>query len=206
MSEKMRKLFMQDWFFIVILAVMGAAILTSDNIYLSNGVGSVNPVSMVLFLKERDWVTLSSLGVGFFLARLLEAPMVGVLDIGGGMMVSIGTFFAGMIGIFGYEFIMDNFVLSLIVGAILGAGMGIAIMAIRKLIPAGITAGGSDIMMGVGHSMSTYMAPLFIICALGVSIPIGIFAAIGGAIFFAMKKNPVGGVIMGMFVASFIWA
>ena len=70
MSEKMRRLFMQDWFFIVILAVMGAAIITSDNIYLSNGVGSVNPVSMVLFLKERDWVTLSSLGVGFFLARL----------------------------------------------------------------------------------------------------------------------------------------
>lgn len=201
----MKKLFMKDWFFIVILAVMGSAFFATNNMFLAHGVGSLNGVTQNLYLSERDWITMGSMGVGFVLARLLEGPMVGVLDIGGGMMVTVGAFAPSMVALMGFEFVLDNFVLSLIVGAVIGAAIGVFIMTIRKLIPAGITASGSDIMMGVGHSMSAYMGPLFIICALGVSIPIGIFAAVGGAIFFAMKKNPVGGIVIGMFIASFIW-
>ena len=163
-------------------------------------------VTSNIYLSERDWITMGSMGIGIYLARIMEGPMVGLIDIGGGVMVGIGTFLVAMTGMLGFEFILDNFYLSLLVGGILGLIQGSAIMLIRKLIPAGITASGSDIMMGVGHQMSAYMGPLFIICALMVSIPMGICAAIGGAIFFARGKNEVGGIIIGLFIAALIWA
>ena len=206
MGKKLKDLFMQDWFFIVIMAILGAGVYTTTNMYLTYGVGTFNMVTSNIYLSERDWITMGSMGIGIYLARIMEGPMVGLIDIGGGVMVGIGTFLVAMTGMLGFEFILDNFYLSLLVGGILGLIQGSAIMLIRKLIPAGITASGSDIMMGVGHQMSAYMGPLFIICALMVSIPMGICAAIGGAIFFARGKNEVGGIIIGLFIAALIWA
>ncbi len=60
-------------------------------------------------------------------------------------------------------------------------------------------------MMGVGHQLSLWLGPLFLLSALGLSIPVGVCGAIGGAIFYKMDKNIVGGIIIGMFIASFIW-
>lgn len=205
MEKRMKDLFMQDWFFIVLMALLGAGVYTATNMYLTYGVGTFNDVGMNMYLAEKDWVTLGSMGVGFLIARTLEGPMVGLLDIGGGVMVGIGAFMVSMTGVLGFDFILNSFILSLLVGAAFGAIQGSLIMLIRKVIPAGITASGSDIMISVGHQMSLYMGPLFIICALSVSIPIGICAAIGGAIFFALGKNEVGGVVIGIFLASFIW-
>jgi len=78
-------------------------------------------------------------------------------------------------------------------------------MGIRYLVPAGVQAGGSDIMMGVGHQLSSWLGPLFLIAALQASIPVGICGAIGGAAFYMSGKNVVGGIILGMFIAVFIW-
>ena len=150
---------MQDWFFIVIMAILGAGVYTTTNMYLTYGVGTFNMVTSNIYLSERDWITMGSMGIGIYLARIMEGPMVGLIDIGGGVMVGIGTFLVAMTGMLGFEFILDNFYLSLLVGGILGLIQGSAIMLIRKLIPAGITASGSDIMMGVGHQMSAYCCP-----------------------------------------------
>ena len=206
MEKKLKNLFMQDWFFIVIMAIMGAGVYTTSNMYLTYGVGTFNMVDAQIYLSERDWMTMGSMGIGIYLARIMEGSMVGLIDIGGGVMVGIGMFLVGMTGILGFEVVLDNFYLSLLVGGLLGMVQGTVMMLIRKLIPAGVTASGSDIMMGVGHQISSYMGPLFILCALMVSIPMGICAAIGGAIFFARGKNEVGGIIIGMFIAALIWA
>ncbi len=206
MEKKLKNLFMQDWFFIVIMAIMGAGVYTTSNMYLTYGVGTFNMVDAQIYLSERDWMTMGSMGIGIYLARIMEGSMVGLIDIGGGVMVGIGMFLVGMTGILGFEVVLDNFYLSLLVGGLLGMAQGTVMMLIRKLIPAGVTASGSDIMMGVGHQISSYMGPLFILCALMVSIPMGICAAIGGAIFFARGKNEVGGIIIGMFIAALIWA
>ena len=206
MEKKLKNLFMQDWFFIVIMAIMGAGVYTTSNMYLTYGVGTFNMVDAQIYLSERDWMTMGSMGIGIYLARIMEGSMVGLIDIGGGVMVGIGMFLVGMTGILGFEVVLDNFYLSLLVGGLLGMVQGTVMMLIRKLIPAGVTASGSDIMMGVGHQISSYMGPLFILCALMVSIPMGICAAIGGAIFFARGKNEVGGIIIGLFIAALIWA
>ena len=180
---------MQDWFFIVIMAIMGAGVYTTSNMYLTYGVGTFNMVDAQIYLSERDWMTMGSMGIGIYLARIMEGSMVGLIDIGGGVMVGIGMFLVGMTGILGFEVVLDNFYLSLLVGGLLGMVQGTVMMLIRKLIPAGVTASGSDIMMGVGHQISSYMGPLFILCALMVSIPMGICAAIGGAIFFDVNSE-----------------
>ncbi len=203
--SKMRQLFMKDIMFIPLLAIMGAGVFTTIYVYMTYGVGSFNGVAQNVFVNERNWAAMSSMGVGFVIARVLEGPMVGLLDIGGGMMVTLGCFAPAMIASFGATWILENFVASLVCGAVLGAVEGVIIMAIRKLIPDGITAGGADIMMGVGHQMSQYMGPLFIICALKVSIPLGVAAIVGGAIAYAKGSNVLGGVVIGMFLSSFIW-
>ena len=203
--ENLKKLFMKDWMFIPLLAVMGAGVFTTIYMYKAHGVGSFNGVAQNIFINEKNWAAMSSMGVGFVIARVLEGPMVGLLDIGGGMMVTLGCFAPAMIASFGFEWILDSFITSIVTGAVLGALEAVIIMAIRKLIPDGITAGGSDIMMGVGHQMSQYMGPLFIICALKVSIPLGLAAVVGGAIAYWKGSNVLGGIVIGMFLSSFIW-
>lgn len=196
---------MKDWMFVPLLAMMGAGVFTTMYMYMAHGVGSMQGVAMNIFINEKNWAALSSMGVGFVIARVLEGPMVGLLDIGGGMMVTLGCFAPAMLASFGFEWILNNFFASLICGAVLGAIEALIIVGIRKLIPEGVTAGGSDIMMGIGHQMSQYMGPLFIICALQVSIPLGVCAVIGGAIAYWRGSNVIGGIVIGMFLSSFIW-
>ncbi|MBR2746572.1 MAG: DUF4310 family protein [Erysipelotrichaceae bacterium] len=206
MSEKIKGLMMKDWFFIPLMALLGAGVFTSNFLFFKFGAGCLQGVMFIGMMQTKDWISLSSMGVGIVIARILEGPMVGLLDIGGGMMITIGLFAMGLVAQLGAEWVLYNFIASLVVGALLGALEGILIILVRKLIPDGITASGSDIMLNVGYEMSRYMGPLFIICALGVSIPVGIFAAIGGAVAYAREKNILGGIIIGIFIACFIWA
>ena len=90
-------------------------------------------------------------------------------------------------------------------GGVIGLVIGLIVMGVRKLIPSGVTAGGTAIMMGVGHQLSNFLAPLFLLSALQYSIPIGIFGALGGIIFYINGKNCVGGIIIGMFIGAFFF-
>ncbi len=206
MMENMRKLFMKDWFFIPLMGLLCAGVFGTTHLFLKYGTGTFNIVTNNIYLAERDWLTLSSMGIGIYLARVLEGPMVGLMDIGGGVMAGVGGFVVALVGVLGFGWIYDSFILTLLVGLAVGLAQGAIVILIRKLIPDGISASGTDIMMGIGHQISSYMGPLFIICALQVSIPVGIAACIGGAIAHLKGSNVIGGIVIGMFLACFIWA
>lgn len=203
--EKIRALFLKDWFFIVIVMMMCAGIVGGTHMYLNYGTGYMNELVGGQLLLTGDYAQAAGFGGGFLLARVLEGPLVGILDIGGSLMMGVGCGVIGIMYSMGLGWIMDNFVTSILAGAVIGATIGIVIIAIRRLVPSGIQAGGSDIMMGVGHQLAQWLAPLFLISALGTSIPLGVFGAIGGAVAYKFDKNLIGGIIIGMFIAAFFW-
>lgn len=201
-----RKLFMQDWFFLPLMAMLGAGVFTTNYLYFTYKAGSLQGVAFIAMMESKDWIGLAGMGIGLVIARILEGSMVGLLDIGGGMMITVGAFAMAIIGQSSFEWILYSLPASLICGAVLGAAEAVLILLVRKFIPAGVSAGGTDIMMDVGYKMGEFMGPLFIISALSNSIPMGICASIGGAIAYARGKNIIGGIIIGILVACFIWA
>ena len=203
--EKMKKLFMNDWFFIAIMVLMCAGVMGGVHMYLTYGTGYMNVLVGGQLLQSGDYAQAAGFGGGFLLARILEGPLVGILDIGGSIMMGVGCGLVGIMYSIGLGCMVENFIMSLIAGAVIGACIGLIIMAIRKLVPNGVQAGGSDIMMGVGHQLANWLAPLFLISALATSVPLGVFGALGGAVAYKFDKNLVGGIIIGMFIAAFFW-
>ncbi len=203
--QRFKDLFMKDWFFFVIAACICAGVVGSAHMYLIEGTGYMNGLTGALLLKEGDFTTAAGFGGGFLIARILEGPLVGLIDIGGSMMHGVGCGVVGLLYSVGLGFLVDNFALSIITGAVIGLAIAAVVMGIRYLVPSGIQAGGSDIMMGVGHQLSSWLGPLFLISALSVSVPIGIAGTIGGTLFYLKGKNIVGGIIIGMFIAAFFW-
>lgn len=202
---KLKELFMKDWFFFVISAAIVAGVMGSVHMYMIHDTGYMNSLTGALLLKQGDFATAAGYGGGFLIARILEGPLVGIIDIGGGMMHGVGCGIAGLLYAMGLGFLIENFFLSVITGAVIGLGIAAIVMGVRYLVPSGVQAGGSDIMMGVGHQLSAWLGPLFLISALAASIPIGVFGAVGGAAFYLKGKNVVGGIIIGMFIAAFFW-
>lgn len=203
--EKMKNLFMKDWFFIIICATICAGVVGSAHMYMVENTGYLNELTGGLLLKEGDYATAAGYGGGFLIARVLEGPLVGLIDIGGGMMHGVGCGIVGLLYSMNLGFLVENYFLSILTGALVGVVISLVVLGIRYLVPSGVQAGGSDIMMGVGHQLSSWLGPLFLISALSVSIPVGIFGAIGGTAFYLKGKNVVGGIIIGMFIAAFFW-
>ncbi|WP_202709779.1 DUF4310 family protein, partial [Sporosalibacterium faouarense] len=141
---------------------------------------------------------------GFLIARILEGPLVGVLDIGGSLMTGVGIGIPALMLASGVRAPIDNFLLSLITGAGIGLVIGGVIILVRKLMPQGIASSGTNIMMGAGNATGRYLGPLIIISAIQYGIPAGIGSFIGAAIFYKLDKPIAGGAILGaMILASF---
>lgn len=203
--KKMNELFMNDWFFIAVCALITAGVLGSTHMYMAYNTGYLNEIVGGQLLKAGDYASAAGFGGGFLLARILEAPLVGILDIGGSLMMGVSCGIAGLMYEMGLGWVIENFIASILAGALVGAVIGLIIIVIRKLVPNGIQAGGADIMMGVGHQLAEWLAPLFMISALSTSIPLGICATAGGAIAYKFDKNIVGGVLIGVFIGAIFW-
>lgn len=206
--KKFREFLMNDVTFIILMVMISAGVMASTNLFVTDGVGAMASVSLITMLEagveSGDWAVLIGFSGGFLLARVLEGPLVGILDIGGSIMAGVGFGMFGLIASTGFgSTILTSFTFALAAGAIVGLGLGLIIMGIRKFIPSGVTAGGTDIMMGVGHQMGAWLPPLILISALQANMIMGIAAAAGGAISFLRGKGMMGGIILGMFVAAF---
>jgi uncharacterized protein (TIGR03579 family) len=57
-------------------------------------------------------------------------------------------------------------------------------------------------MMGAGNAAGRYLGPLIVISAVMASIPVGIGATIGAAIFYGYKKPIAGGAIIGAMIVG----
>ena len=94
--KKLKELFMKDWFFFIIAICICAGVMGSVHMYMVHDTGYLNGLAGGQLLKNGDFATAAGYGGGFLIARVLEGPLVGLFDIGGGMMHGIGCGIAGL--------------------------------------------------------------------------------------------------------------
>ena len=206
--KKLNELLMKEITFPLLTMLLGAAVFAGGCMFLNDGFGLFNDASQTAMLlvgkTDGDWTTPVGYAAGFLLARVLEGPLVGILDIGGSMQTGVGTGMVALCQSLGMTWITENFFVSLLAGALIGLVIGIVIIAVRKTMPEGMSASGTDIMMGVGNAAGRYLGPLTILSAISYSIPCGIGAIIGSVIMHRLDKPIIGGAILGaMIVGAF---
>lgn len=205
--DKLRKSLMSDWTFPILTALLGATVLGGGHMLVVHGFGLFNEIAQTEMLKvgiaTGDYAAPIGYASGFLLARVLEGPLVGILDIGGSFMTGVGTGLTALLLSLGMDFLVTNFILALLTGMVIGGALGALIIGVRKAMPEGMAASGTNIMIGAGNATGRYLGPLIIMSAIGYSIPAGIGAVIGAAIFFKLDRPIVGGAILGAMLLAF---
>ncbi|MDP4098346.1 DUF4310 family protein [Paenibacillus sp. P96] len=194
-----------EWAFTLFVALLASGIFAGTHLYYVYHVGAFNDIAIVAMLeagiKGGSYGAAAAFGASFLFARILEGPLVGILDIGGALQTGLGIGVPALMLGAGMTAPLTSFPLALLTGAVLGFIVGFVIIMIRKFtINASNSTFGADIMMGAGNAAGRYLGPLIIISAAMASIPVGIGATIGGAIFYAFKKPVAGGAIIGAMI------
>lgn len=151
-------------------------------------------------LDGGDFAAAAGFAAGFLIARVLEGPLVGILDIGGSLMTGVGIGIPALLLSMGVTMPFDNILFALVTGAVIGLVLGAVIIGIRKLVPDGVAVGGTSIMMGAGNATGRYLGPMIIVAACQYNVWAGIGSIIGGAIFYKLGKEMTGGAILGAMI------
>lgn len=208
LKDKIEAILMKDTAFILLLAMASAAIFAATSLYITNGTGLTNEIAIGEMLKvgldTGDYTGAASFAAAFLIARILEGPLVGILDIGGSLMTGVGVGIPALFLSFGWDFLIRNFSVALFTGFAIGAVIGLVIILIRKLAPSDTPMGAVAIMMGAGNKTGEALGPLVLISAISYSLPVGFGATIGSAIFYKFRKPIVGGAILGAMAVSVI--
>jgi uncharacterized protein (TIGR03579 family) len=199
-----------DWSFPIFVALLSAGIFAGTHMYYVYKIGAFNDVAIVAMLEAgiqgAGYGAAAAFGASFLFARVLEGALVGILDIGGSLQTGIGIGVPAILLASGITAPIENFVLSLITGALLGVLVGYAILGIRKFtVGQSNSTFGADIMMGAGNAAGRFLGPLIVISAASASIPIGIGSTIGAAVFYIWKKPVAGGAILGAMIFGAIF-
>lgn len=207
---KAKSFWFADWSFPIFVGIMAAAVFAGTHMYVMHGVGAFNEVSIVAMLKAGldggSYGAAAAFGASFLFARILEGSLVGILDLGGSILTGLGIGVPAILLSLNIKAPIENFWLSLLTGAVLGALVGSVIILIRKFtINQGNSTFGADIMMGAGNASGRFLGPLIILSACGASIPIGIGSTIGAILFYKWKKPIAGGAILGAMILGAIF-
>lgn len=202
--DKLNRFLMKDNSFIIIIMAAAAAIFTGTYLFMEFGTGALNDIAVVELLSNGistgDYSGAVGFASGFLIARILEGPLVGVLDIGGSLMTGVGVGLPALFLQTGFVLPFDNFLFSMITGALIGLVIGMIIMGVRKTMPEGVAVGGTEIMMGAGNATGRYLGPLIIIAASQFNPYAGIGSVIGAALFYKWDKEMTGGAILGAMI------
>ena len=192
---------MKDETFILLIAGLAAAVFAGTFMFINYGTGGFNEISIVQMLsagmESGDYTSAAGYAAGFLVARILEGPLVGLLDIGGSIMTGVGIGIPALLLSMGIMLPFSNFFVALACGALIGVGLGIVIIVIRKFVPDGVSVGGTGIMMGAGNAAGRYLGPMIVISACSYNPWTGIGAIIGSAVFYKWGKEITGGAILG---------
>ena len=195
---------MKNSSFPLLLALLCAGVWGGLHMYYVNGTGLFTDVIVgQMFLNAEGtggFMTLGLFGLGYLFARILEGPLVGILDIGGGVMTGLGVGIPSILMAFGFSAPLENFGLALLFGAVIGYLVGLLIILMKKTMSKGVTASGTNIMMGAGNALGVYLAPLLILASVKYSMGAGIGALVGALVFYLFDKNIVGGVMIGAMI------
>lgn len=208
-GQKFDEFMMKDSTFIFLVMGAAAAIFAGTYMFITFGTGAFNDISIVAMLTDGmdggDYAAAAGFAAGFLIARVLEGPLVGLMDIGGTLQTGIGIGVPALFLSMGIKFPFSNFFAALIVGAGLGLIMGGVIIIIRKLVPEGVAVGGTSIMMGAGNAIGRYLAPLIVVAATQYNVYAGIGSIVGAAIFYKWGKEMTGGAILGAMILGGIF-
>lgn len=208
-GQKFDEFMMKDSTFIFLVMGAAAAIFAGTYMFITFGTGAFNDISIVAMLTDGmdggDYAAAAGFAAGFLIARVLEGPLVGLMDIGGTLQTGIGIGVPALFLSMGIRFPFSNFFAALIVGAGLGLIMGGVIIIIRKLVPEGVAVGGTSIMMGAGNAIGRYLAPLIVVAATQYNVYAGIGSIVGAAIFYKWGKEMTGGAILGAMILGGIF-
>lgn len=203
-AQKVDAFLMRDETFILLIMGAAAAIFAGTFMYIKFGTGAFNDIAIVQMLRDGldggDFAAAAGFAAGFLIARVLEGPLVGILDIGGSLMTGVGIGIPALLLSMGVTMPFDNIAFALITGAAIGLVLGAVIIGIRKLVPDGVAVGGTSIMMGAGNSTGRYLGPMIIVAACQYNVWAGIGSIIGGAIFYKLGKEMTGGAILGAMI------
>ncbi|MDA5110669.1 MULTISPECIES: DUF4310 family protein [Brevibacillus] len=206
MNERQAKGFWySEWAFPLFVACLSSGIFAGTHLYYVYHVGAFNDIAIVAMLeagiKGGGYGAAAAFGASFLFARVLEGPLVGILDIGGSLQTGIGIGVPALMLSAGMTAPLLSFPLALATGALLGLIIGAVIILIRTFtINAAQSTFGADVMMGAGNAAGRYLGPLIVISAIMASIPVGIGATIGAAVFYYFKKPIAGGAIIGAMI------
>lgn len=203
-AQKVDAFLMKDETFILLIMGAAAAIFAGTFMYIKFGTGAFNDIAIVQMLRDGldggDFAAAAGFAAGFLIARVLEGPLVGILDIGGSLMTGVGIGIPALLLSMGVTMPFDNIAFALITGAVIGLVLGAVIIGIRKLVPDGVAVGGTSIMMGAGNATGRYLGPMIIVAACQYNVWAGIGSIIGGAIFYKLGKEMTGGAILGAMI------
>ncbi|MGW7521165.1 DUF4310 family protein [Streptomyces sp. NPDC054796] len=195
---------LSEWAFPFFVATLAAGIFSGTHLYYVYHTGVFNEVAVVALLKAGmdggSYGAAAAFGAGFLFARIIEGPMVGILDIGGSLQTGVGIGIPAMLLAGGITAPLEHFWLALPTGALIGFAIGALILGIRRATinsPGSTSTFGADVMMGAGNSAGRYLGPLVIIAAATASIPVGLGSVIGALLFYWWKKPLTGGAILG---------
>lgn len=210
-TDKLHKNFWYaEWTFPIFVAALSAGIFAGTHLYYVYKVGAFNDIPIVALLQAGmdtgAYGAAAAFGASFLFARVLEGPLVGILDIGGSLQTGVGIGIPAMLLGAGITAPLENFWLSLLVGGVIGGAIGTIIILIRKFtVNQSETTYGTEIMMGAGNAAGQYLGPLIVIAACMASIPVGIGSTIGAAIAYYFKKPIPGGAILGAMLMGLIF-
>ncbi|HLO02642.1 MAG TPA: DUF4310 family protein [Symbiobacteriaceae bacterium] len=204
MNSKLNRFLMSPWAFPLLFAMATAAVIAGTHMYIVDGHGAFNEIFVTQLmdkgLKGGDYAGAAGFAAGFLVARLLEGPLVGVLDLGGALMTGLGIGIPAVMLSAGIRWPLESFPVSLLLGAVIGGVIGALIILVRKLMPEGMAASGTDVMMGAGNAMGQWLGPIIILSAIQYSIPAGLGSFVGAAAFYYWKRPIAGGAILGAMI------
>ena len=199
-TGRAEKLLMKENSFIIFMMMICSGVFAGTSIFIEYHTGSFSTTSVTVMLSEAlqtgSFAALIGYTGGFLMARVLEGPLVGILDIGGAVMTGVGAGLPGLFMSMGYRVLVENFALSLITGALIGLVLGAVILLVRKLMPGGYGSMGTDIMVGAGNVMLVMAAQFDLYTGVGAMI---------GAIICHRRKTPIiGGTVLGAMIVGYL--
>lgn len=208
-TREQRGFWLSEWAFPLFVAALAAGIFAGTQLYYVHRTGTFSDVAVTAILKagitSGNYGAAAAFGAGFLFARIVEGPMVGILDIGGSLQTGVGIGIPAMLLAAGVTAPLRHFWLALPTGALCGLAIGWLILAIRRATvnsPGNTSTFGADVMMGAGNAAGRYLGPLVIVAAATASIPVGLGSTAGAALFYWWKKPLTGGAILGAMLAG----
>ncbi|WP_052372345.1 DUF4310 family protein [Amycolatopsis taiwanensis] len=203
---------LSEWAFPIFVACLASSVFAGTHLFYLYHTGAFNDVAVVSLLSQGmttgSYSAAAAFGAGFLFARVIEGPMVGILDIGGSLQTGVGIGIPALLLSAGITAPLEHFWLALPVGALCGLVIGSLILAVRKVTVNSDrvrSTFGADVMMGAGNASGRYLGPLVLVAAATASIPVGLGSVLGAGLFYWWKKPITGGAILGAMVMGFFF-